>query len=263
VMRLLSEARADLGEQVNVARTPEGVLRIQGVVDTDQRKRELLNALAPVITHRAIVVEIKSASEVLAEQARSKSKVGSPPLTVERVEAEAEQFPAYEELRSRFSDEDSRRFADRMVELSRRAMSHAGAMKRLANKFSAKDLSTLTPESRSKWLTLIRTHARAFEQTTKAIRQELQPIFFRGGAAGESGADLDLSTDDQLASAINRLFSIGLANERMIIAAFTVSNAKGAVAEIHSAQFARSLREVESLASSIARVSNAGQNRER
>ena len=42
VLRLLSQAGADLGEQVNLTRGRDGLLRIEGIVETDQRKSELM-----------------------------------------------------------------------------------------------------------------------------------------------------------------------------------------------------------------------------
>src|SRR5207245_1631485 len=45
VLRLLNQAGADLGEQVNVERTAQGLLQVKGIVETDKRKAELLQAL--------------------------------------------------------------------------------------------------------------------------------------------------------------------------------------------------------------------------
>jgi hypothetical protein len=38
VLRLLNQAEADLGEQISVSRTKEGVLQVTGIVETEQRK---------------------------------------------------------------------------------------------------------------------------------------------------------------------------------------------------------------------------------
>ena len=48
VAYLLNRAKADRNEQVNLTRSAGGSLRVEGVVDTQQRKDEFLRALAPV-----------------------------------------------------------------------------------------------------------------------------------------------------------------------------------------------------------------------
>jgi len=252
VMRLLSDAKADLGEQINVARTPEGLLRVQGVVETDQRKREILGALAPVSTNPAVKVEIRTVAEALAEQRRNSPNTSSAPVIVEQVQTASDIFPAYPDLRKRLTDEESRQFADRMVERSRRAMSHAGAMKKLAARFSAEDLRTLTPEARAKWLALIRNHARAFEQETKMLREELQPIFFPAPPSGESSGEILIAEDKDLVRVVERLFEVGLANEQIVRSAFAVSTERTASSAFKALQFWHSLREAESLAAKIA-----------
>ncbi len=143
VMRLLSDAKADLGEQISATRSPEGILKVQGIVDTDKRKREILTALSPVTGNPAVKITIQTVAEAVAEQKQTRSSSSAASTTMERVEAGSDQFPAYTQLRRRFSEEESRRFADRMVELTRQAMSHAGAMKRLTSKFSSEDLRTM------------------------------------------------------------------------------------------------------------------------
>jgi len=56
--RLLNQAGADTGEQITVARTSEGQLKIDGLVDTETRKGELLRALWPIAKQSAVRINI-------------------------------------------------------------------------------------------------------------------------------------------------------------------------------------------------------------
>ena len=55
VLRLLHEVGADLGEQVSVTKTRDGLLRVSGVVETEQRKAEILSKLRPVMDSRVAI----------------------------------------------------------------------------------------------------------------------------------------------------------------------------------------------------------------
>src|SRR5260370_32369454 len=76
VLRLLNQAGADMGEQVNVTRAADGQLKIQGVVETDQRKAEILHALAPVVANPSVQVEVKTVAEATKQQRQGGTSSG-------------------------------------------------------------------------------------------------------------------------------------------------------------------------------------------
>jgi hypothetical protein len=51
VLRLLHEVRADLGEQLAAKKGADGFLHVTGIVDTAERKAEIMRALQPVINN--------------------------------------------------------------------------------------------------------------------------------------------------------------------------------------------------------------------
>src|SRR5258708_9313846 len=87
---------------------------------------------------------------------------------------------------ARASATEARAFASRMINHSRNAMRHAAALKQLLNQFSNEDLRTLSLDAQAKLFSLIRLHARAFEQETSSLHEELRPIFFP--SSGNSAA---------------------------------------------------------------------------
>src|ERR1051325_4516921 len=263
-LQLLNQIGADLNDQTSVTRSPEGKLRIAGLVDSEQRKAEIVRALAPLSHNPAVIIEIQTVAEALRQQQRSQESSG--PASVERVEVNRAEMPVYADLKKYFAatsgastqanaenDDFIREFAARILNRSRRAMSHAGTLKRLAGRFSEDDLHNLTPEARVKWLTVIRSHAHAFEQETRMLRQELQPIFFFGGSIGDGSEAVDITDDASLAQAIQRLLEIGLANDEVIRSAFAVSSEGSNTTGIRSRRFWHSLGSAEALAAKISR----------
>lgn len=244
VLGLLNNAGAFMGEQLRVTHTPEGKLLVSGLVDTAERKGELLRALATVRNNPAVRIEIETAAEA-ARRERPKS-FGN--ITVERVEATEGTSPVYAELRKKFSDEEARRFADRILNRSLQARSHALALKQLAERFSQADLQTLTSADRALWLGLLREHAAAYERDVEALQRELQTVFPQlGGAPGAAA----INGDAELQDAALRLYQLSVTCDEAVRQSFALSAKGGTGAPVKSAQFWESLKSAKALASRI------------
>jgi hypothetical protein len=68
VTYLLDQVRANLGEQISLTRTSDGRLHVQGIVDTDSRRAEILRSLAPVISNAAVRFEVQTVEEAVRRQ---------------------------------------------------------------------------------------------------------------------------------------------------------------------------------------------------
>jgi hypothetical protein len=260
VLRLLSEARADLGEQVSAIRGDDGLIHVTGIVDTPERKAELLQAMKSLADNPAVRIDIQTVSEGVAQQQqqrRSRARATPGPITQERVEINSEALPVASELRPHFSsDEEMRQFAARVVSDSRNAMRHVYAMKRLTAQFSVDQLRALTPEAKAKWAAMISSHARAFQNQSEALRRQLQSIF-RAGSAGAGSAGVSsapVADDASLIRAVDRLFANASSNDAMIRSAFSSSSETTTSTAVGSAQFWQSMRSAEALATTIAAV---------
>lgn len=259
VLKLLNQAGADLGEQVSVARTPRGSLRVQAVVDTEERKAQILSALAPVMAERAVVVDVVTA----VEAQRRKTQTQQPPgqTTERRFEPGDAQVPADTELRrhlrSRGGDDgqleaDVQSFSVRASTHARNALQHAWALKRLVGRFSAQEVDSLDTASRLKWLSMVREHAEAVRRETAALRQQLQPVFPPGRAVPPGGGT-GVPAAEGVAGSVATLLEMCSTVDAMTSAAFTVSAGTSAPAEVRSARYWRALLGAEMLAEQLRR----------
>jgi hypothetical protein len=250
-LRLLNEAGADMGEQVNAKRGPDGLLRVEGIVETDARKAEILRALGSLMNNPAVRVGIKTVAEAVADQRRQGRENSGPP-TERKAEVVTGTIPAESDLQSYFNNADeAQRFAARIVSKSQQAMRRLYALKRLTSQFSAEEINRLSSDAGDKWLALIRSHARAYRQEVSELRRELKPIFF-ASASGESPPDgFQLADMASVARAIERLFELGSANDRVILSAFTTSSESANVTAIKTQRFWQSLQAAEALAARI------------
>lgn len=261
VLSRLSQAGADLNDQTNVSRTVLGRLSVSGMVDTDVRKAEILSALAPVAANPAVELRVETVAEALKRQPPSQSAMKQ--VSLESAEVSQDRMPVYKELLGYFgrnrseaqAEQEIDRFSCTVVSESRDAMSHAAAMKRLANRFSAEDLKALSPEAHAKWIAVIQIHARAFENKARSIREQLQPIFSPVGTAQSEGAQtaesIDVSSDANIVHAIDRLFQLGSVVDDAIGLALTVSNNNGDGEAIKTPDFWESILNAEKLAAKL------------
>lgn len=252
VLRLLNNVGANLGEQISVTRTSGGQLRVQAVTDTERRKDEILRALSSVAGDPALSVEVITA----AEAARLKATGGRPsaPGVLEHVEPSENRIPAEEELRLYFIRKGSaeeqvgaeiRSFAFRSSSRAQRAVQHAWALKRLVERFSGNEASTLSEESRAKWLSMIEEHALAVRREASSLRAELQPIFFEGSGPRAEGAPVP---EGGLAGAADRLLQFCKTTDEAVSSALTVSNGPATAGALRSPRLPATLTATEALA---------------
>jgi RNA polymerase sigma factor (sigma-70 family) len=254
VAYLLNQAKADRNEQVALTRSAGGSLRVEGIVENEQRKSELLRALAPVSQNPAVTIDIRTVDDALQRTQRPSA------ISIHQAEATASSVAVDRELREYFSknsstansdvDEAIRSFSSRTVKRAYDALFHAIALKQLINRFANVDMRTVAPDARAKWLGMVREQAAAFERETSTLRRELQPIFF-AGAESNGVEEWKIADDADLAAAVEKLHKLAIANNEAVRNAFTISSRSSAAALKSS--FWRSSANAESLAQRIER----------
>lgn len=261
-LRLLQQANADTHEQIEVRRTAQGQLLIEGLVETDARKAELLGALASIAAHPAVRLRIETVAEALRRQPRNASSEASPAATVERDEIAEQRLPVDAELRRYFSarsvaaeklDEEMQRFASATLAHSRQMARHAGALKKLANRFAESD--ALEPSARRQWRGLLLRHARALRDETLSLRAMLAPVFAPTRNSNEGSPVID--GEAELLRVCERLSALCAASDRAIIAAFTLSSDASPAAAIKTAGFEANVHRIEHLAAAVIQYTSA------
>ncbi len=257
VLALLNRIGADLGQEVVVTRIPGEVLRLEAVVDTEQRKREIMNALAPVADNLAVQMQIETSAEAQQRTAKQPTVTTTGIITTETVtansiavHAEVRRYLLARGLPEHQVETEVGRVANQVLMRSHRAMLHVWALKSLVGRFSAEELETLDTEARAKWLGMVRAHAHEFQREAQGLRRELASIFNEpdGGGSQTLGERAD---DALLAQTINLLISRASANHEVVRSAFTVSTGGNSFSAITTPQFWQSLDLASQLASQI------------
>jgi RNA polymerase sigma factor (sigma-70 family) len=267
VLDLLYEAGADMGEQVSVERTPEGKLRVEAILESDQRKGEILRSLNPVLRDPAVRLEVSTVSEALRQQARRQQRPEATPaaLTIETTGTVNARIPVDSDLArylsgrkapaGRADEEEVRQYAARELHNSQQGMMHAYALRRLVNRFSKDDLRALDPDSRGKWLVMIRSHAASLAANLAGLRQDLRPVF--SGVAGDGGSavyEIQTGNDADLASAIQQLFDLCSEADKTVRSAFSITPDPSGATAIKGTKFWQSLVSAEAIATKVAKI---------
>ena len=227
---------------------------MDALAETETRKTEILRALAPVVNNPAVTVDVRTVAEAVERQPRSAKPRE---LTVREVEVANNRIPADAEVRAYFAarlaggdtiDDEIKRYGNRVLDHSRKALLQASALRRLVRQFSSEDISTVTPEARSKLFAMINEHAKGYQREIAALRQELRPVF---NAPNDSAAET--ITEANLVQLADRLLQLSYSNDEAVRSAFTISSDGRTAAAIKSAQFWRSLASAEQFAAAIQR----------
>ncbi len=261
VFYLLDQVNANLGEQIEVRRLASGQVLVQALVDKDGRKAEILRVLSPLAGNPFVKLDVLTVEEGLRRENAAKRA----PQTTDTVVISENRIPVYNEVRTFLErnngqrsasdiDNEIQRFSGSMIDQSRQALEHAFALKHLTQRFSTNDLGSLNDESRQKWHEMIRAHARAFTESSRALRRELAPIFSQGQSMLGDDQSPEIRNDASLVEAVGTLADLASATDEAVGRAFAISPGAKAAVDPGATTFWRTLNRAESLASALQRV---------
>jgi RNA polymerase sigma factor (sigma-70 family) len=175
ILDRLDRIDALFGEGLALSDGSNGNLKLEGVVQDLERQREILGALGALRHIPHLEVKLLSASTAVRAAPR--------PTSVHGVDVMADRVPIHELLTRRLEsrgvapgpalDEAVRSSSARVLDLSRRAVLHTWAFKRLATQVSEASLSASDGAARRTWYGLLQKHANAFEESSRHLRAEL------------------------------------------------------------------------------------------
>jgi RNA polymerase sigma factor (sigma-70 family) len=253
---LLYQAKEDRSEQIALTRTSDGYLHIEGVVDSNARRSELLKALDQVRGNPLVKIHLQTVGEAIRTKATATERsvartVEDTPDLVPMDRALREYFTTSRHLSSNDLDGAVRNFSSSVVNRAYRGLFHAIELNRLVNRFSDIQLQTMSPDARAKWLQMIRAHVKAFDRETTQLITDLE-LVLPNEAESAFKQESSITSDAQLRSAVERLHKNALTTNTAIGAAFTTSS-NGSTAGVKAKEFWRSLLMSKQLAEQISR----------
>jgi hypothetical protein len=201
----LHRIQADLGEQIEILRDPAGQLVVRGLVETTDRKDQLIETLGAIAL---VTTQIQTVEE--AQRAASQKLSVAPAPTVYVIATDSEQVVTggrnpqpqaflaalenYFASSGAASTQATRRriteLTNRSLALSEAALARAWALKRLAENPALKPTDQLRPEAKARLDTMLENHRTGLLQEVRSLRDEIESCltFVAGGktTGGES-----------------------------------------------------------------------------
>jgi hypothetical protein len=250
---LLDQVKANLGEQVTLTRTPDNQLRLSALVDTDNRKTQILNALRPVAGDPAVHIKVTTVADAMKEN-------GQPlrgQATVKELEVDQSDFNG-SELRHYFltrvngdearADLELRQFSNKMMAHAHDAVQQAAAIKRLVENFPGERVNSLDADARTKLLSMVASHTIEYRRHLSELRSGLRLV--APSQAGAGAADV-ITGDGQLSQAAARLLQLSYTDDATVRSALALSDQGQSLEAIKSERFWITLDSADKLAAAI------------
>ncbi len=212
VLYQLNNLGADTSEPIEVEETPDGRVRITGIVANDARKQEILSRLNLLENHQLIETRLVSPADV-----QSHGVKGSRPTTgtTNTYDVGQTKAPADAALRGYFQTQGMSGapldaavlwFSRQAMGHAQRALQEASVLDRLANTLSASELRSVGFSSQQQWTELVAKHANALEVELRALHNQisqLSPMHEQLPGISQAGAVIENPT--QFARESNQL----------------------------------------------------------
>jgi hypothetical protein len=196
----LHQLNADLGEQINIT-THAGHNVIEGVVNDDARKQQLISALQVIPHTRLHIVTIDEA----AQRPESSGVATHNPPTTSSAKAIVAIPPLLEtELNARFPDKDQRiAYVNQTLSLVQLASARAWALKRLADNHSHQETAALHDDARRQLCALLSDHVSALREDISSLQNQLGEIL--SGSSNTPAANTSLTAPMEIGSTAAQL----------------------------------------------------------
>jgi len=251
---LMDQIGATLGQQITVVIGADQKLHVEGVVETEGRKAEILNALAPVRSNPAVSVKVMSYAEVLRRARSSSLRTNAgrgtlpPESAAEPVQAELSEYFATHIAPGQQVDlrEQVRQFSQQVMGDSSEAMRHAWVLKWLAEVLPPAGIDGLSDAAQRQYFSMLAEHAQQVGEHTRSLRLRLEPVFFPAGAS--QGHPTAAERPAGPSQTVDRLFTTVLQADKAVQSTFSVTFEHRSSASIRTPEFHHSLIEAEELA---------------
>lgn len=170
VRTILHRLGADLGEQITILPTPNGVIRVDGIAEDETRKRQITSALAGIQYTQLRITTVGQAA-VHPSPGRSLTTSNSATLVT------ANPPLLEEQLEKRFPGSDQRTaYVNQSLSLCQSASARAWALNRLADRYTPQQIALLDPDAQRQLQSLLIDHATALREDISRLQNQLGQV---------------------------------------------------------------------------------------
>lgn len=230
----LHQLGADIGEPIEISRTPDACILVDGTVPDDARKAEIVSALETLPDRRLLRIRLISQKNARMPTPGA-AQIISPSTSVYSVaqlQAPAEEilveYFATTGLTGKPAKAAAMQFSQEALEHAQRALQQAYALDRLGKDFTSDELQEVNPAIQREWVEMTAEHALTLEHELRALDDQLrkipsvestsppsesEPLTIDSPADFAQAADLLLRATQRLNRDIGSAFASGVSEE--------------------------------------------------
>ncbi len=232
-LQLLSNLGPDVERIVDLNRSPNGELELNGVFATTAEKEDVVRVFRPlqIQSHGLMKLALHANDEP------AQAKVASAATKIEALDpipVDTEHIPLDSKFRSALSSQglSGEALDSRILMLASTARHRASAIHRetwtirqiAANDFSFRELRNMPPEDKMLWLTLLDKHIRSLDGELVSLNRDLSPLFpNQETMSSQISSRTFLSDTNQLGMTADALNSDGERLDQLLATALTLS----------------------------------------
>jgi DNA-directed RNA polymerase specialized sigma24 family protein len=182
VLYLLNTLGADVGQPIEVTRTPEGRLRISGVIARNALQQEIVSRLNALADHELLDLRLTSGndlrglSSVDRMSAPGDTRVYDINVTKPFIESTIRKHFQSKGLSEEAVNASVEAYTHEALQHAQRALQNAYALHRLGSALSATELSSIGTPSRAQWTEMVSNHATALADELHRLHDQLAEI---------------------------------------------------------------------------------------
>jgi len=177
----LSELGADVGEPIEIVRTPGGQIRVAGTVANEARKRQIVTALENTPDRQLLEVDLATHGNLRVPIPSSRSAVPATNVydvghTGPVADPVLRKFFAGKGLSGDQIDPAVTHFSSETLDHAQRALQNAYALDRLGSSFSPTELRAMGAIAQQQWSEMVAQHSSALERELNELQQQLAQL---------------------------------------------------------------------------------------
>jgi hypothetical protein len=183
---------ADLGEQIRITEEAGREVLIEGVVEDEGRRQQLVAAIGEIPHTQLRVATIAEA----AQQSSVRAVDGEHPATASVQQMVASPPLLQAQLNARFPDKDQRiAYVNQTLSLAQLASARAWALNRLADRHPAQAVALLNEEDRRQLQVLLADHISSLREDISSLQNQLGEILSRSSNTHAANTSVEATPD--------------------------------------------------------------------
>jgi DNA-directed RNA polymerase specialized sigma24 family protein len=212
VLYQLNNLGADIGEPIEVMRTPEGHIRISGTVADSALKQEIVSHLKTLEDHELLNINLISPHEMRAQA--SLAHPGTPEDTSVYdinqgkpiLDATLRRYLEGKGLSGTRLNSAVEQYSHAALQHAQRALQNAYALDRLGSALSATELNSIGLASQLQWTEMVGKHSVDLEEQLRGLQGQLTPILPQAKRLPEPmGESIQIESSAQFNSAAGQI----------------------------------------------------------